>query len=340
MADRIEWYLVELERMLKGKVPDESLRELQAETKAHLEALLRASTDPEVDLRTRQQAAIRHFGPPERLADSFLFGSVRESRLKTIVVLLLVFLAFSSPVLVMVQDGTFPLYRPGPFNLPMFLLIWLGCCIAALVGLITFRGRIVKGIVATCLVGAVMCWLLTSMSMLWVVTDGDGAPVPINWAEKVRQEYRANEKSINETLGIVRQGRSAFSHARSPVDVPSLFVAKEGFLVPKGLSWESETPVQMSWAIESDFKKARHMWAGIMSTAASEYVRAAESHIRVTKAFEAHRPGFDSRTLGWSFAFWVGYDLGFTAIAVGGHLFVPFLVRIAVLARLRRRRLA
>lgn len=340
MADRIEWYLVELERMLKGKVPDEDLRELQAETRSHLDAAVRADSTSDGGLESIQQLAIHGFGSPDRLAHSFLYGSVKEGRVKTIVVLLLVFLAFSSPVLVMVQDGTFPLFRPGPFNLPLFILIWIASCIAALAGLFAFRGRIARSIVATCAAGAIMCWILTSMSVLWVVTDGDGAPVPINWAQRVQQEYRGNQKEIDDTFAIVKRGRSAFAHARSATEVPALYVAKDGYLVPKQFLSEPGAQLGLSWSIEKDFKKARHQWAGVSSTAANEFVRAVESHRRIAEAVEAHRPSLNSQTLGWSLAFWVGYDLGFTAIAVGIHLLVPIAVRTVSLARLRRRRLA
>lgn len=68
MGRRIEWYLVELERMLKGRVPLETLHELQTETKAHLEAAAASLTAKGCEPEASELEAVKCFGRPADVA--------------------------------------------------------------------------------------------------------------------------------------------------------------------------------------------------------------------------------------------------------------------------------
>ncbi len=68
MGRRIEWYLVELERMLKGRVPLETVHELQTETKAHLEAVAASLTAKGCEPEASELEAVKCFGRPVDVA--------------------------------------------------------------------------------------------------------------------------------------------------------------------------------------------------------------------------------------------------------------------------------
>lgn len=68
MGRRIDWYLVELERMLKGRVPLETLHELQTETRAHLEATASNLAAKGCEPEASELEAVKCFGRPADVA--------------------------------------------------------------------------------------------------------------------------------------------------------------------------------------------------------------------------------------------------------------------------------
>lgn len=70
MPKYIDWYMVELERRLHGRMPQQQLGEILSETEAHL--LEATSDDKEEYGRYAEKLAISRFGSPNRIAQSVL----------------------------------------------------------------------------------------------------------------------------------------------------------------------------------------------------------------------------------------------------------------------------
>lgn len=71
----VDWYLVELNRHLEGKLDPDRLESLLVEIRAHLEEKILELTQQGASLRSAERAAVREFGDPHVIAASALGGT-------------------------------------------------------------------------------------------------------------------------------------------------------------------------------------------------------------------------------------------------------------------------
>lgn len=71
----VDWYLVELNRHLEGKLDPDRVESLLVEIRAHLEEKILELTQQGASLRSAERAAVREFGEPHVIAASALVGT-------------------------------------------------------------------------------------------------------------------------------------------------------------------------------------------------------------------------------------------------------------------------
>lgn len=241
MGSKIEWYLVELGRMLKGKVPDEALHELTTESRAHLEASVAGaakSADPELE-------AIRLFGTPKALALKYL----RERRPfdKGVLLILIVFAVawYAIPI---------SLFEIAPAGNDFFMAWGVSLCAFFVVSLWFRRFRPLPIIAA---VGVAAASVTLVMSYRVYVYDDPYSSGVITISEG--KEILAKSSPTPTKLDLkVREGINAFAFVEEVPSRVAEFKSKEGYLVPTfPAKFGGTTPV---WTAFPTYESARQQW--------------------------------------------------------------------------------
>lgn len=156
MPSRIDWYLVELERMIKGRIALGALHELQTETRSHLEATRDALVAQGCSPDSSEIEAIKEFGKPETVALSYLELPNSVTRSGAAVV------AIAAAVVACVQ----PLANTGGLNGIPSLTVWMTCMAVFVVLGAYSRVRLYLPVAGLAAIAAVVMTLNISPRML------------------------------------------------------------------------------------------------------------------------------------------------------------------------------
>lgn len=214
MAKYIEWYLVELESMLEGRLREDRIHDLLREAKAHLE-------DTAEQLRTSGMAekesdlvAIERFGRARRIADEAL-GNRVPSRLAGRWTMLLMFGAFVSLL---------SLFMVGPQrygeNQAAFSLLW-ACIILFGVGAMFVQRVLWKELATLAAVGGVGLSIFAGV----IYPAGPDIALDRSMRKEAANKLAADSNAVGRELGVLREWHDYFLN--TPEDSKDLKLSGE-----------------------------------------------------------------------------------------------------------------
>lgn len=236
MSRHIDWYLVELERMLKGRIPQESLEELTTETRAHLEEEVRAKTRDGQDTESSMREALQAFGPPDRLALRYLKETgAAAGPLAFRLAIALAATIYAYPLLLFWTGKWWGLFDAGPLHISIWVWLTIAMMLAFAAAAAISNRRMILPIAGLTLACFVPLTLVSARAFVWVEREiGDTMPMSWTEAEGAAANYQAMIRANEQTTAKLRRGLRAFSAAKTEEDVPAEFRRGKAFLTPDG----------------------------------------------------------------------------------------------------------
>lgn len=253
MTSKIEWYVLELERLLKGRVPNEDLGELKNEVRAHLSAarleIATASQDSDPE-----KVAIQDFGSPRMLAIRYL-REHRSGRSRTAqwIALGIAVLLFALPALSMFAHEYY--WQIGGER-TWFTLLVLYFVAVTLVG-----RSLVLPLLATVVATATVLALFSTPQLVSVPFWGTGQGEALysrSDLQFMKTKYEGDQKERMFLIKKLQRGAGFFDSAAEPKDIPVEFRSEGEFLVPSfdSLSYD----VGIKWRKKYYLQDAKPVW--------------------------------------------------------------------------------
>lgn len=232
MASRIDWYLVELERMLKGRISLEALNDLQIETRAHIESARDALIAKGCEPNNSEVEAIKTFGSPRDLALGALGESANRPGLWS------VWLAAGLAFLALWNQVIWLLWAPRSYNAWYMAMAAVGLAIA--VGLWS-RRRVLLPLAGALTIGALIATFTISRQVLDFGSVGGSGMVMRRDVPRILNQVSA-ERGLRNSL-ITELKKDAKSAFRNEV---MLNAAWEQFRYPR-YPYRSGLPDERGW---------------------------------------------------------------------------------------------
>jgi hypothetical protein len=303
MANRIDWYLIELERMLKGRISEEELADLEAETRSHLEAEVARQGESGMEVARGQRVAISAFGHPAIVARQVLKESRSVGSRSAFRWALTVVLAVYGFPMLMFNGPRSWLFEAGPLHWSYWVWIGLGLMLAfaALAG--NARRPMILPICGTVLAGFLVFSLWSAKAFVWIVRPDDAVPMACSEVQRDMATIHETRAMNKGTIALLQTGTHAFAASRTPEDVPAEFRRGKAFVVPAPMRGNGY-PYRYGTDLTPSFDSARTEWRlGGLAEITSVQHQDAEQEEYVRSYARAQR-GFDWLGLSWSLRIW------------------------------------
>lgn len=313
MHKEVGWYLVELERTLAGKVPDEQLQSLIAEVESHLtesSTALSESGEQEPGLK-----AAKEFGPVRRFASQVLESAASPSRRLVwgIVAALAGVWLCVIPIWIMLQSER-PGFEPIP---PTLLMAGVGILTAGL-AIWRSRTRLFGSLLAGSAIGAIS---LTGFAVFGMLDLGepDGMTVlPRTHADA--SKWIGEKQKLESIQSRLNDARVMYSYEHTEPLPFKEFKTPNGWRVPvevmidKSEIWLNEVTVP-------DHETARLTWRH-----GRKAFLEAESEIEWREMLLNSLPAAKSRTIGEQLRSFSPQTLGWSGACLAALWILGFVV--------------